>query len=498
MLLTLLAFFYISFLCYIFGAWLLGYIQSINKNAFLTCFIGLTVLSAFVVLFSLFFPVGGIVPHLLLATASALLLLYKKVILPDKNAFSGFSPLAIALLSISILLILVMHSYTINHPDTLIYHAYTIQSGEESKAIQGIANIKYHYGIQSSWFLLCGLFSFNFITTDPLTFLNFTVVTWFVLFIVDKINTSLISKESDKTQGIYWLLFLAFSFWCYTQIRLTVTSGSPDFIVAIYTWLLVYMSMSNIENRSKKFSLLLLLLGLFSFTLKATAWLLIPYALFIVYLKFKEKKFTTVLIQTGILTILVLLPFITRNFITSGYPLFPTTVGDIISPEWKVPKESMYEWQEYIVDYARKQTGSNEEQVASTHKMSRLAWVPSWWRSNLLSYKLLITSCIVSLLITPFFLKRNKTIYTGTYLFALIGILTWFVTAPDPRFGFGFLSIPIFLLALLVKTKTNSIPLLKTSILLLTITLTAYTGFRLKNYFSPKQLISPLGIVKQK
>lgn len=82
---------------------------------------------------------------------------------------------------------------------------------------------------------------------------------------------------------------------------------------------------------------------------------------------------------------------------------------------------------------------------------------------------------------------------------SLTGVVFWFVNAPDPRFGFGFIVgfmiivwrnfLPIFQFQL-PRLIVNSL------ILGFLLSISAYTVYRFTNFFSAKQWLTPAGIEK--
>src|SRR6187397_3412739 len=132
MLTTLLAWIYISFLCWIWGVFCLQLIKRLTKNELLLphfsiiCITGLSAITVIAGILSLIIPLGEwwvqflfIIPCLVLffkKDSPAFFAALKKE-LQDLHFFSTI------LLSACLLLVLVMSSWTIIHPDTLGYHA---------------------------------------------------------------------------------------------------------------------------------------------------------------------------------------------------------------------------------------------------------------------------------------------------------------------------------------------------------------------------------------
>src|SRR5690606_14140157 len=208
----------------------------------LTCFLGMAFVGFIATLLSLFFPLNNIIVHavFLLPVNYIMTKGYSPLKAASEEIRSVLAkPVLLLLFLVSAILILVMHACTITLPDTLIYHAQSLKWIEEYHVVPGLANLQVHYGFQSAWFVLCALFSFSFTGTNAITFINAAVLVWFFLFILQKINAYLVIKGTtlNITPGFLWLSLFILSFVIYTQVRLTATSASPDFIVAIYLWL---------------------------------------------------------------------------------------------------------------------------------------------------------------------------------------------------------------------------------------------------------------------
>jgi hypothetical protein len=107
---------------------------------------------------------------------------------------------------------------------------------------------------------------------------------------------------------------------------------------------------------------------------------------------------------------------------------------------------------------------------------------------------------LFSLIVAIAFLKKIITSGVSALLSLitmLAGIIFWFINAPDPRFGFGFILGFISIIAyLLLKEREVSIGknVLKTLIVISTFITLTYTTYRFKNFFTSDQLLTPAGI----
>ncbi|MES1224404.1 MAG: hypothetical protein ABUT20_53410, partial [Bacteroidota bacterium] len=173
MLITLLAWIYISFLCRAWGLLLIKCLTGIYRNRIncnygfsITCFIGLAFIATIAAIISLFTGLGSIaIQVLFFLPALCVYFFFGETVLHGQklNTFiRNLHPAISFLLGASLLMILAMSTYPINHPDTIAYHAQIIKWIEQYRAVPGLVHLNYLYGLQNNWFILCGLFSFSF------------------------------------------------------------------------------------------------------------------------------------------------------------------------------------------------------------------------------------------------------------------------------------------------------------------------------------------------
>jgi hypothetical protein len=509
MLTTLLAWIYISFLSWLWGILFLQFIKKIIKSELqlphfsIICITGLSAITVIAATLSLFIPLGEWWVQFLFIIP-CLVLFFKKdspaFFATLKKEFQDLHLFSIILLSVCLLLILVMSSWTIIHPDTLGYHAQTIQWIEKYKAVPGLAHLHVRFGYQWLWFVDSALFGFSFTGKEGITLLNSTVLFWFFIFFINRINYNFL-KEGKRFYGLLWMGLLVISIWSYTQVRLTATSASPDFIATLFTLVTIYLLLEkDLKVPDASTWLLASFLALVAVTIKlsvAPILLVAAVPTFLGLAKRKIKLFVTIFF----LAILTSSPFIARNIITSGYIVFPLTSIDIINVDWKNDPVLTLNERNYVTAYARK-PGVTEDEVSAINKMNLSKWLPNWWLNRSTADKV-----IMILLVLSFFgaLLSIKKIFSSGFIFQLIlitlltGIIFWFVNAPDPRFGFGsiigFISVVSYLV---FKEKEIFIGknVLTAIMLIVAGSILAYTGYRFKNFFSKEQLLTPLGIEK--
>ena len=504
MLTTLLAWIYITFLSWMWGILFLQAIKRITKSDWqfphfsIVCITGLSSVTIIAGILSLVIPLGNwwvqfffIVP--------CLMLFFKKnspyFFASLKKEFSGLHPVSYVLLSACLLLLLVMSTWTIVHPDTLGYHAQTIQWIEKYKAVPGLVHLHVRFGYQGLWFVDCALFGFSFTGKEGITFLNATVLLWFFVFIINRINFNFF-KEGNKIYGLLWVALLFLSMWSYTQVRLTATSASPDFIATLFVLAIVYIL---IQHSSFDNWLLPALLSLVATTIKLSVAPILLIGLAALFIFIKTRKFR-LLFTLFLVSAIAFFPFIARNLITSGYIVFPSTAIDIAHADWKYSIKLTTDEKNYITAYAKKPGVATKEEIDAVSKMSPAEWVPGWWQNRSIADKSIIVLLILSFFMALLFVKRilNQGFVPILVIITMLaGIIFWLINAPDPRFGFGSILGFIAVIGYLsFKGKEINIGknILIALVLVSTVVVMVYTGYRFINFFGKEQLLTPLGI----
>jgi hypothetical protein len=242
-------------------------------------------------------------------------------------------------------------------------------------------------------------------------------------------------------------------------------------------------------------------LSLIAVTIKLSVapLLLIPAFAFFYFLKERRMK---LLITITIITVIVFAPFLTRNIISSGYPLYPSTAFNVANVDWKYDKKLVQLQKEYIKAYARSGSGETESEIERINTMKLSEWVPKWWHKQSLADKTILVLFNVGFFIFLFRLKKllisDASVKTAL-IAALSGVIFWFINAPDPRFGFG------FIIGFLIIITSNLLPnfqykfsrsILLTGLTISIVAVIAYSVYRFVNFYIPQQWITPTGIEK--
>jgi hypothetical protein len=146
----------------------------------------------------------------------------------------------------------------------------------------------------------------------------------------------------------------------------------------------------------------------------------------------------------GILRILVpasvvILVWTVRGFILSGYPLFPATIGHV-SVDWAVPIEKVTDEANMVYAWAR------QPDTHWSNVLDSWEWFEPWSRRMssdvvgvIYPLVLAVVFCIIAVLSLwlSFFKQRAwpRCLEWAILPPVVIGLISWFFTAPDPRFA---------------------------------------------------------------
>lgn len=409
------------------------------------CFVG-TILS----FLSIFLPINYIVGFSLFFIA-VLYLVYRYTIKKDyfwskwlslikKLSFSAKLMIA-AVMLIIVCFNLVPPFFT----DMRLYYLQTILWNESYSVIPGLGNIHGRFGFNSNILLLTSAFSFNNIFSVRI----YAVLTLSVFLLISWILTKVDSmKVLFPKIGLILLCFL-FLFGYHSYLSSPSTDILPNVIVLFILLNAIINSKSYTNN-----PLIYSMLAVYAVTLKLSV---VPICLFFVYIiitQIKQKSYKPVALLI-ILSIIVLLPWIVRNVIITGYLIYPFPAIDIFSFDWKVPKSLVLDEKESVLSWARMPGLGLEEY----REMADGEWLKFWLLRHLRGGKIyLVTYCISAISpVVIFVLRRKRLLQTFEdvlpWLVAFCGFIFWFFLAPDGRFGLSFILVSAIIPLLYIKSN---------------------------------------------
>lgn len=470
MLFTLLNWLYILITCYICGSFVLTRFTG-RETSFSVCVMGgIALLTAFSEYYSIFGGVG-LTANIILVLACLISACADRKKYRDrlKSIFSVFdSKIAgVGAFVISVLIILVCAYFTAASSftyDSGTYHAQSIHWIESYGVVKGLAHMQTRLGFNNSYFALCALFSFHFLGQSMHTVSGFLAAFTMVYSVCRYAGHLSVKKDSGnssfKLRVSDFLRLTPFAYFIITAFE--ITSPSTDFgVIWMIIWLIIRW-VECIEEDTKTggsddkvtvFSLLSVF-SIFLVTVKLSVGVLALITLYPLVFLIREKKYGD--IAKYILSGLVLvLPFFIRNYLITGWLVYPFPSVDLFNPDWKVPLEGVRHEADEVVVWARytKDTALIDQSIRE--------WFPVWWkeqgqanrflsRSAFIGCAAIIARILITLIISVFRRGSGKVeekeisyVFMGAVL--LISFAFFMITAPSNRFGYAYiLTVPLY------------------------------------------------------
>lgn len=410
---------------------------------------GFCIVSGLASILSLFIYLA-LAANLILLGGAVLILgwLWKKGGLKWKRQPLVLHPLTALAGILCLLIVLEIATQRGNNPDTGIYHAQAIRWIETFPVVPGLGNLHTRFAYNSSWLVANALFSFAFTGLRSFHLLPGVFYLFFLWNLAAGINRLL--KGSRKPSDILQLLLLPAAI--YTQGN-AFSSPGTDFPAILLTWILVVEWMRWMEEEPPRRSFrpyLLVLLAASALTIKLSAAPLLLLAAAAGLRLAVQKEWKGLLVMAA-LGVLALLPWVARNIVLSGYPVFPEPAIDPFSVDWKIPPDIAAAEKESIQSWAK----IPRLEVAAVQAMSLREWAVIWYYNQTTNRKAMLWGIPILpagfLLYVLLFRASGRPLlkrllsYSLAYVTVLLGGIFWFLSAPSFRFGIGWVTAALLL-----------------------------------------------------
>ncbi|MGE8708646.1 LIC_10190 family membrane protein [Leptospira interrogans] len=416
--------------------------------------VGLSVTNTLVSLVSLFLPITILVLFIFLSFCFVFLYFERKNL--KLLTFGLIHKNIIVIITFPFLLSALV--FSLNPPfayDSGLYHIQSIKWIQEYSVVPGLANLHGRFGFNPNIFTIFALTSLKEIFKQEIFSVNFVIYSILVLHSINRIYKIL--KQEGFTNS--FLLHSIVLFLILEQF-MSLSSPTPDLIsIVLPLYILTNLpknengihSKLNLENYFSS-----IILSVYTISVKlATIPLCILILLLIIRYKFDGKK---LLIVISII-FLILLPWLIRNVILSGYLIYPFSAIDIFNFDWKVPLNAVVSEKLSITGWARN-PGEGCKEAA---QMKFWEWFPIWWNTISKLNRLFIVISFLSpifIFIYSLFKKIKIDFQTFAILFtSWIGVIFWILLAPDIRFGKAFLGVSAISPLLYFNFKINFFPI---------------------------------------
>ena len=436
MVVIILSWIYMFLICVLIGIGMLSLVR--NRRFFVTLYlvagiIGITVYTEF---FSIFAGIGmwahvALVAAALVSgyrnrrTAGQLWQTYRPVLF----SWEGFFYCCF------VLLIAFFTSRGEFHTDTNIYHAAAIRIYEEYGLVKGIGNLQLHYAYNSSYLAFASIFSLNWLFGSSLHTTTGFLEVVMGLYVFHGLR-EFWRHDSHVTDMMRVGVLL------YMLVNVTRSmSPATDYATMFFTLFIVTAWCENFFEKGSDLTVycLLTVAAVFATTLKFSSCLLVLIGLYPACCLIREKRWRESIVDF-LCWCALLWPFLIRNYLISGWLLYPFEGIDLFQVPWKIPVEYLVHDADQIKVWGRCLYDVDKVDMPVGQ------WLPVWWEHQFRYEKMflggVLLGTVLQLLMTGMRLYRKQRIRPQLVVLHLAiwgNIFVWFLMAPFIRYGLAFL-----------------------------------------------------------
>lgn len=440
--------------------------------------IGLVIATVYSQLFSLFYKVGLIANLIMISICIIFFFYFRKRVFVSYVKYAKClyekSSIAEKIIFLGIVLVWVYcTSRGYMHYDSDLYHAQSIKWIEEYGVVKGLGNIHVRFAYNSSFFALSALYSMGFLGE------SFHTVNGFMALILS-IEVFKLSKVFVDKRFLMADYARIGAFYYLTLIYSDIVAPASDYAIMCTVFYIVIKWLDQLEVDSENLVPFALLCvgGVFAVSLKLTAGFILILTVKPAYMLIREKRIKEIFIFI-FMGIVVIMPWILRTIVISGYLLYPFPELDLFNVDWKINAAAA------ALDAAEIKTWGRGLNNAALVDLPLNQWLSTWFQNTLPTLgKIFILAdvmCIVLFVVTilgkviyKLYNKKalkNKYFFSSQYredcynssefrsgkdkmlekeymfvlLCSIISYLFWQLSAPLLRYGYAYVLLVIVL-----------------------------------------------------
>lgn len=397
---------------------------------------GVIFLNVFAQFFSLFYKVAGIACTILGLAGIVIAAVWAYKGIRHKKRWTLFPGCErkrpelwrIAALLLALVFTLLWTTQSPDQYDTGLYHAQAVRWVEDYGVVPGLGNLHMRLAYNSAFMSLQALFSLGWLLGQSLHTLNGFLCLMALGYAFSTVR--LWGRESCRVSDLLKCVMVIYV----VQKRYDISSSGTD-ILAMLLILYLFIKWSEYRESCREDGVLygyLCLVSVYAVTVKLSAASAVVLALYPLYLFLKNKNLRAVLAHVAA-GLLILLPFLIRNVIISGYLVYPYGGLDLFQVDWKMDQEVLARDSLDIKMFARGIQNSAE------YDTSMIGWIPRWFLSQSMGNRVVLAVgalCIPVALYLLWKSLREKRYAQGALLGAsLVNLIFWLAAAPHIRYG---------------------------------------------------------------
>ncbi len=328
--------------------------------------------------------------------------------------------------------------------DAGLYHLSAIRWISSYPIIPGLANLHDRLGFNSSYFLFQAMLDVGF-WTNRSHHLASGLLLLAVLLEIGFSVYKIITKRPIYIYDLMRILLLApILNQCFSQASTTSPDLAMYLVGVLISVRLCKLLFSESPSQTEALDVaLIIILSAIGVTIKLSflamgflaSLVAVGTSIYRVAKQGDEIVRLTKLIVPAVLVLLILLPWMARNVILSGYPVYPVAILPF-DVEWKVTPESLTNLNGWIQGWARNPHALPRDVLANWD------WLQGWTTEILRHHKFDVTFPLLLFLIGSLIrlsAASNAVLPLSRYAFFFLPplgmIVFWFLTAPEPRYA---------------------------------------------------------------
>lgn len=347
------------------------------------------------------------------------------------NSLSIFNKVEMSILIALITSFLFIASWGVLNYDAGCYHYQFLRWIEDYPTVVGLGNIEERLGFNSNYFILSAPFTMRFLLAEPSLVLQGLLA----VLISSWLLVELVRSEYSSKCILLFLLHLILVAVNILHFADSSTDVVPNQLVF---YLIAYLTLYPQKWTSSP--LLLITVPIAIVTLKLSLAVFALLSLVVIAVLMKGRKYRVIVFTTSVSTAIVVL-WLIRNVILSGYLIFPMHELDFFSFDWKVPLDVALAERSFIKSGAIWQFKNLYNNAMTFFYSPELKYLNSYLIGGLFA--------IIALSIPYTIYAVYRKIVSGNtvvlYLIVFISTVACYVSAPDFRFSFGLIFGLVFI-----------------------------------------------------
>ncbi len=331
--------------------------------------------------------------------------------------------------------------------DSGLYHIQALRWVQEYPIITGLANLHGRFGFNNANFLYVALVGVGPWQGIELNIANSLLILVIVIQVLIGLDNVIRHHSSWKLQHLFSVL-MVIPILDYIVYRPYISSPNSDLAAGMLLITLMALVLDFLTRQHFTGSQAVVQLAFITFfatlatiiklssAVFSVALVALTASIWLYYNRHQSRRLVKVLAMLGVVAGVLLIPWMIRGVLLSGYPLYPATIG-AAPVDWRVPESDAESEARWIRSWPRLPRHHPDEVLGNWD------WLSPWLADQRTIPSAYLPAILVgisaTLLALRFVVNREALSSPGlTWMFlipAYIAVSVWFFTAPNTRFA---------------------------------------------------------------